>query len=280
MRRNKIKLLSLTVVITISLLLLGATLVVLGIFDEILNWDIFSPKVEAVLSGIFFSSVALSIFGVAMTIVLGIQEIVKAISSLHSDREFNDSFVTKEAHKTTYMLYMSGIMASFIALIGILSLVNNRIQIHRSKVFKRIAAEQTRKLKTKFVRQITQLNSPPRNKVPTTLRDLIRNVNELSFVESMTLYLPDSEDRSVIWRYKSWDVENKKRGFQRLFVAKEQEQAIQEAFQGKPTLLRAINDRTGFKWYYVIKNNQNQTIAVLRINGNKRENFREYKLSN
>ncbi|MGB3514409.1 MAG: hypothetical protein WBA93_35395 [Microcoleaceae cyanobacterium] len=45
---KKVKLLSLTVAITIFLLIIGTTLVVLGIFDEILNWDIFSSQVEAV----------------------------------------------------------------------------------------------------------------------------------------------------------------------------------------------------------------------------------------
>jgi hypothetical protein len=70
--RKRVKLLSLAVAMTVSLLAMGATLVVLGIFDEILNWDLFSYQVEQVLTGIFFASVALSIFGVAIVFVLGV----------------------------------------------------------------------------------------------------------------------------------------------------------------------------------------------------------------
>lgn len=277
---EKVKLLSLTVVITIFLLILGATLVVLGIFDESLNWDIFSSQVEAVLSGIFFASVALSIFGVAMTLVLGIQEIVTAISSLQRSREGENQTVIPEAPKSIYLLYIAGIFAIFSAIIGSLSFVNHRITIHRTKVFKRIAAEQIQNLQNKFVQQISQITASPNKNVPKTLDDLIKNVQKLSFVNSMILYLPDTNDDTVIWSYSSETIYDKKenRKLERLFVAKEYEKAIQAAFQGKPELLKVINDRTKFKWYYVVKNENNQPIAVLRVNGNPYENFREYKL--
>lgn len=275
---KRVKLLSLTVAITIFLLILGATLVVLGIFDEILKWDIFSAQVEAVLSGIFFASVALSIFGVAMTLVLGIQEIATAIGSLQRSRVGENTTVIPEAPKTIYLLYMAGIVAVFSAIIGTLSFVNYRITVHRSKVFKRIAVEQMQNLQNKFAQQISQLTSPPKNNIPRNLDDLIRNVQKLSFVNTMTLYMPDTTDDSVIWSYSSWGNYDQKNGFERLFVVKEYEQAIQGAFQGKPELLKVINDRTGFKWYYIVKNENNQPIAVLRIDGNPNENFREYRL--
>ncbi len=277
--RRRIKLLSLTVATTITLLLIGATLVVLGIFDEILNWDIFSSQVEAVLSGIFFASVALSLFGVAITFVLGIQEIVHAISALQRSRGIEEPQTVPEAPKTTYLLYMTGIVAVFAGLISALSWVNNRITVHRSKVFKRIATEQIQDLQNKFVQQVTQLTPPPPQKnVPTTLDDLIRSVEKLSFVNNMTLYLPDIQDDSAIWNYSSWGSYNKEQGFDRSFVAKEYEKAIQAAFQGKPELLNEINGKTGFTWYYVVKDSKQKPIAVLRIDGNSRENFREYRL--
>lgn len=277
---KKVKLLSLTVVITIFLLILVATLVVLGIFDEILNWDIFSSQVEAVLSGIFLASVALSIFGVAMTLVLGIQEIVTAISSLQQSREGENKTVTAKAPKSIYLLYIVGIFAAFSAIIGTLSFVNYRITVHRTQVFKRIAAEQIQNLQNKFLQQINQLTASSQKNVPKTLNDLIKNVQKLSFVNSMTLYLPDTTDDTVIWSYSSERIFNEKdqRKLERLFVAKEYEKAIQSAFQGKPELLKVINDRTEFQWYYVVKNENNQPIAVLRVNGNPYENFREYKL--
>lgn len=276
--RRRIKLLSFTVATTITLLLLGSTLVVLGIFNEILNWDIFSTRVEALLWGIFWSSVALSVFGVAITFVLGIQEIVSAIGSLKRHPELDPSQAIPEAPKMTYLLYMMGLVSTFSALIGVLSFVNHRITVHRSQVFKEIAKQQIEDLENLWVQQLSPITTPPRNNVPLSLHELLQSMTKLSFVNQMILYLPDQEDEAVIWSYNSWDGYNEKSGFERTFVAKEYEQAIQAAFAGKPELLEVINDRTGFTWYYVVKNPQDQPIAVLRINGNAQENFRDYRL--
>jgi hypothetical protein len=278
--KRRVKLLSLTVAITVFLLMLGSILVVLGIFDELLKWDIFSPKVESVLRGIFWTSLALSTFGVAMTIVLGIQEIVTSISAFGRDRGFIEDNAVPEAKKPTYALYLIGIIGTLAVLISSLSLLNYRVQVHRSKVFKKIASEQLQKLQARFTQQLVQLQAPPKTNIPTNLNDLIQTVQKLSFVSQMTIYLPDSQDNTAIWSYQSFGDYNSKKGFDRLFVAKEYEKAIQEAFQGKPELLKVINDRTGFKWYYEVKNPQNQTIAVLRIDGNPNENFRDYQIEN
>ena len=279
--KRRIKLLSFTVATTITLLLIGATLVVLGIFDDILNWDIFSARVEAVLTGIFFASVALSTFGVAMTFVLGIQEIVHAIGSLQLRSDADSSQVVPDAPKTTYLLYMVGLVSVFSILISSLSWVNHRITVHRSRVFKAIASEQMQNLQNKWVQQVSEITTPPPQKnVPISLHDLIQSVRKLSYVDSINLYLPDLEDDTIIWSYNSrWDYDEKE-GFDRIVIAKEYEQAIQAAFAGMPEILRVINDRTGFTWYYIVKNPQNQPIAVLQIRGNQRENFREYRLDN
>lgn len=53
--------------------------------------------------------------------------------------------------------------------------------------------------------------------------------------------------------------------------------AKEGALQKQPELLQALNGKTSFQWYYLIRGQQNQPLAVLRINGNQRENFREYK---
>ncbi|MGB3558887.1 MAG: hypothetical protein WBA24_10120, partial [Geitlerinemataceae cyanobacterium] len=221
--KQRVKLLSLTVAITVSLLILGAVLVVLGIFDELLRWDIFSPKVESVLSGIFFTSLALSAFGVAMTIVLGIQEIVTSISAFGRDRGLIEPDKIPEAKKQTYALYLIGLIGALAVLIGGLSLLNARVQVHRSKVFKRIASEQLQNLQSQFVQQLSQLQAPPKNNVPQTLDDLVNAVQKLSFVSRMTIYLPDSQDNAAIWNYQSLGIYDPKHGFDRLYVAKEYE---------------------------------------------------------
>ncbi|MDT9184816.1 hypothetical protein [Limnospira sp. PMC 289.06] len=275
--KKRVKRLSFTVAMTVSLLLIGATLAVLGIFDDMLNWDIFSPQVEQLLRAIMAGCIVLSVFGVAITFVLGIQEIVKSIGLLQKSRGLDELETVADAPKTTYMLYMSGVVAVFAVLISALSVANLMITNHRNRVFKRIATEQMQQLSDEFVQQISLLNEPPRADVPNTLDDLIRSVQKLSFVNDITLYLPDQQDDIIIWNYDSMWVDYPQKGFERQIVAKEYEQAIQSAFQGQPELLQALNGTTSFQWYYLIRDQQNQPLAVLRINGNQRENFREYK---
>lgn len=276
--KKRVKRLSFTVAMTVSLLVIAATLAVLGIFDEILNWDIFSPQFEQVLIAVMAGCVVLSIFGVAITFVLGIQEIVKSIGLLQKSRGLEEFETIPEAPKTTYMLYMSGVVAVFAVLISALSAANFMITSHRTRVFKGIATEQMQQLKDEFVKEVSLLNEPPKTNVPKTLDDLLKSVEKLSFVNNITLYLPDREDDIVIWNYNSWQVYNQEQGFDRQIIAKEYEQAIKSALEGKPEPLQALNGQTGFQWYYLIRDQQNKPIAVLRINGNERENFREYKL--
>lgn len=235
---------------------------------------LFKRVVILVLAG----CIVLSVFGVAITFVLGIQEIVKSIGLLNKSRGLEELETVSEAPKTTYMLYMSGVVAVFAVLISVLSVANLMITNHRNRVFKRIATEQMQQLRDEFLQQVSLLNEPPRTDVPDTLDDLIRSVKKLSFVNDITLYLPDQQDDIIIWNYNSMWVDNPKKGFERQIVAKEYEQAIQIAFRGQPELLQALNGKSSFQWYYLIRDQQNQPLAVLRINGNERENFREYKL--
>jgi hypothetical protein len=57
-------------------------LVVLGVFNQQLRWDILSPQAEAMFYGIFFSAVLLSIFSVTIAFVLGLKRIVDAVEAL------------------------------------------------------------------------------------------------------------------------------------------------------------------------------------------------------
>jgi hypothetical protein len=57
-------------------------LVILGVFNQQLRWDVLSPQAEAMFYGIFFSAVLLSIFGVAIAFVLGLKRIVDAVEAL------------------------------------------------------------------------------------------------------------------------------------------------------------------------------------------------------
>jgi hypothetical protein len=69
--RSHLRLLSLVASATVGLLAIGAFLVVLGIFGDLLDWDIFSPATERFLYGIFGSCIAVGGFGAAISVVLG-----------------------------------------------------------------------------------------------------------------------------------------------------------------------------------------------------------------
>jgi hypothetical protein len=71
--KSHMKLLSLVVRASVILLAGSAVLVVLGMFNAFLDWDIFSPEVERILYGIFGSCLALAGIGAATCVVIGIQ---------------------------------------------------------------------------------------------------------------------------------------------------------------------------------------------------------------
>lgn len=278
---SKIKVLSLTVWITLSLLIIGATLVVLGIFNTALQWDIFSDQVEAVLYGIFFSCVSLSVFGVAMTFVLGIKKIVEAVESLERDRNLDNldsSAIVPEARRITYVQYMLGIVTAMSALIGALALLDYQVQVHRNQVFKRIASQQIESFRNKLVQEVNILPKPPVSKLSKSLPDLIDSLNGLSFVENLHLYLLDPQDDSIMWRYQRYQKNDQGEPiFKRFYVAKDYEKAIKQALKNDAKLINQLNKERNFQWYYPIKDARGSSIAVVRIDGNRRENFRDYK---
>lgn len=276
--KERIKLLSLVVGNTVTLLAIAALLIVVGIFNESLDWDIFGPKAEAVLYGLFGSCIALSVVGVAMTIVLGVQEIAKSFRALEHDRLPADRQPLPEAARAKYAEFTIYAAVCVAALIGMLAVVNHRIQIHRAGVCKKIAAEQLDHFAPKIALLLAPLASPPQDNVPRDLHDLINTLNSLSFISSATLYIPDPKDRSAMWGYTAWRAYNKKDGFAKFYIAKEFEKAMRMALDGDEAELEKINRKTGFDYYHVIRSDESTPIGVIRLIGNSSENFREYSL--
>ncbi len=273
-----IKPLSFTVGITITLLVLAGLLIVVGIFNESLNWDIFGPKIEAFLYGIFGSSIALSCIGVAMTIVLGIQEIVKSFKAIENQHSTNRETVIEEAPRSTYFKYTLFLVILLALTVISLSLVDATVQQHRSNVFRRLISEQMTHFQPKLSNILALINNPPRDNVPQSLHDMITTLDNLSFVNTTTLYLPDPNDNSAMWRYSSNRDYTKEEGFSRFFVAKDFEVAMIKGLSGDESKLNEINKVHQFTWYYIVKNEKGKPIAAIKINGNSNENFREYLL--
>lgn len=274
---QRIRQLVLSVRATVTLLLTAAALIVVGIFNATLKWDLFGPKVEAVLYGVFFSSIALAVIGVALTLVLGIRDVVYSFQAIErSNSGLRDE--QPEASRTTYTKYLLWCLLVLMGTIGVFASANYMVQGHRVRVFKRIAAEQMKQFNNQFVQFVSPLPSPPHNNVPPDLHDLIKSLDNLSYIEKTTLYVPDPQDASAMWGYTALREYKKEDGFAKFFVAKDFEKAMAEAVHGSEGHLKEFNERRDFIWYFIVKDQTGRAIAVIRLDGNSRENFRDYVL--
>ncbi len=275
--KPRIRLLTLTVWTTTILLVSAGLLVVLGIFNGALNWDLFGPKLEAILYGVFGSCIALALIGLGLTLVLGTQEIVGSFGVIR--RHFEPGAdAAPEATRGVYGKLMLYIVLAFAVLVVALASLNHVVQGQRSKVFRKLAAEQMDHFASKLAAQVAKLKEPPRDHVPYDIYDLIHTLDSLSFVQKATLYLPDPADDTALWGYTAWREYRNEDGFARFFIAKDFEKAMKEALRGRSGDLDRLNGRTGFNWYQLINDDKGRPLGVLRIDGNPRESFREYFL--
>ncbi|MES1241857.1 MAG: hypothetical protein ABUT39_09585 [Acidobacteriota bacterium] len=276
--RSQIKLLSLTVRATVVLLTVGAFLVVLGIFDDFLGWDIFSPEVERMLYGLFASSVALGGFGAAICVVLGIQEVVRAFRKL-VERSEPEAARTVEAPRRIYIVALAAVLVLLIVTVSSLAAVNRRVEARRLKVFKLIARDQMAQLGPHLAAEVARIPVPCETCGTPGLEEFFRTLKGLSFSSSATLYLADPADETVLWRYPSTDCHgcDDKPGFERFFIARDDDRAVNLALRGDTAWIEQKNNGPGFIWHQVIRDGQGKNRAVLQIWGNENESFRDYE---
>lgn len=277
--KQNVRLLPFTARASVALLTFAGILIVVSIFNEYVDWDIFGPNLEAILYGVFGSCIALASVGVAMTFVLGVQEITRVFQAIQHQKAAIKSAQIPEATRGRYILCLFSLILFFTILIVSLTGINKGVQKHRSGVFKRLVATQMEQFQPKLCQLIEPFSTPPRQKVSFDLYDLTKTLNNLSYINKITLYLPDPKDSSTIWTYNACRGEyRKKDGFTRYFVAKDYEKAIAKGMAGNGIELMKLNEKTGFIWYHLLRNKKGKAIGVLRINGNSRDNFREYML--
>jgi hypothetical protein len=277
--RSQIKLLSLTVRATVVLLTIGAFLVVLGIFDGYLGWDIFSPETEKVLYGLFGSCVAVGAFGAAISFVLGIQEVVRAFRKLVERSE--PSAVTGEATRRTYTVALAAVLVLLVITVSTFAAVNRGVEARRLEVFKLIAQDQMAQLGPHLSAEVASIPAPCETCATPGLRQFFRTLDGLSFARSATLYLADPADETVLWRYpgpgcSTCGTDDGPR-FERFFIARDDDRAIKLALQGDTAWIDQKNGGPGFIWHQVIRDGQGKNRAVLQIWGNEDESFRDYQ---
>lgn len=274
--KSKVRLLSLVVSFTLILLTIGAILVVLGIFNGALNWDIFGPKLEAVLYGVFGSCMALAGFGVAMAVIISMQESVRDFKRFVHARTNQEE--VPDAPKRVYATRMLGVVAVMTLLVALCALINHVVLSQRCKVFKRLAAEQAENFQSKIVGLVGAFIEPPQSNVSRDLYDVVKALDSLDFINRTTLYIPDPAETLAMWGYTAWRDYTNADGFARFYVAKDFEKAMRKAVDGSSSDLDQINGRNEFVWYKVIFGEDGKAKAVVRIDGNSRQSFREYQL--
>jgi hypothetical protein len=254
---------------TAALLGLGATLVIVGTFDSQLGWDIFSPALEKVLYGVFFSSLALAAVGIALCFVLGIHELTALLraSLLGADPPV-------QRPMRHYALLAAASAAILACVIGALEVADRRIQVHRREEFKRLAREQLERFVPKLV---PELPADPGAPVPSArLALLVDTLDNLDFIADATLYLADAQDPEVLWRYSpnTWYV-NEKPAFQRIFVTRSEERAVGRALSGDPQGVTEENEQPAFRWLAPV-GDPARPKAVLLVTADENENFRDF----
>jgi hypothetical protein len=274
--KSKVRLLSLVVSFTLILLTIGAVLVVLGIFNEALNWDIFGPKLEAFLYGVFGSCMALAGFGVAMAAIIAMQESVRDFKKFVQSRTNQEE--TPDAPRRIYAARMLGVVTVMAVLVSLCALIDHIVLSQRCKVFKRLAAEQVGNFQPRIVGLVGAFPAPPQNNVPRDLYDVVKTLDNLDFINRTTLYIPDPTEPTAMWGYTAWRDYTNADGFARFFIAKDFEKAMRRAVDGSTADLDQLNARNEFVWYKLLAGEDGKAKAVVRLDGNSHQSFREYRL--
>jgi len=275
--KSKVRLLNLIVSFTLILLTIGAMLVVLGIFNQALKWDIFGPKLEALLYGVFGSCMALAGFGVVMTGIVAVQESVKDFKKFVQSRT-NQEEILDAPHRAYAARMLTAVLVMGV-FVGVCALTNHVVLTKRCSVFKKLGSEQVANFEKKIMASVETFTTPPQNNVPRDLYDVIKTLDRLDFVSRTTLYVPDRIEPAAMWGFTSWrESYSNADGFARFYVAKDFEKAMRKALDGNQADLQKINERSEFIWYKLLKGSDNQPKAVVRIDGDSRQSFREYRL--
>jgi hypothetical protein len=265
---------------TLILLACGAVLVVLGIFNTYLKWDIFSPQVEKLLWGIFSSCLALAAFGVAASVVLGIQEVVTALRRMIEAAAPSRAEPEKEAPRRSYAVALGALLLLLAGMVIFFNVVNHQVAAHRLSVFKRVVRGQMTQLRPHLEGEAAKIQRLCDTCAPSTLAELIRTLDGLSFCQGASLYMADPADPSVLWTYPARGTlfrSEQEASFERFFIADDIDRAIRHALSGDTAWIDQMNAAPSFEWYQPIRDSQGKVRAVLRILGNPTESYRNYK---
>jgi hypothetical protein len=252
---------------------------VLGIFDEHLGWDLFSPEFEKVLYGLFFTCLALGGFGAAISIVLGVQEVVKSLRRMIEAASPSAAEPAREVSRRGYVAVLAALLILLATTVGAFNSANRRVEDKRLATFKLIVRDQMRQLGPHLEDEVAKIPAPCADCGTTTLWELHRTLKELSFCDFSILFMADPTNEMVLWRYPADETreEGKPPGFERLFIASDLDRAIKQALSGDTAWIDQMNADLAFTWQQVIRDRQGKVRAVLKIYGDPSESYRDYQ---
>ncbi|NEO85401.1 MAG: hypothetical protein F6J87_14300 [Spirulina sp. SIO3F2] len=257
---------------TAVLLTISAVLLIVGLFDELLGWDIFSQQLENLLYGVFFSCLVLAGSGIALSFVLGILEIVEIMRASHEGRSLPPA--------PQFGYYAKRGFAGATALIGLLlllSFVNAGVQQHRQAVFRQLAEQQTQRFSAKIARALPRDLTAPT--VEPELEQVMETVVRSELFWSTVLYLPDPSDADALWYYEGQTYPEPNADeplkFERLFISNRRETVVSATLKGEAQELPTFIQAKKFVWLEPIQRGD-EAKAVLFLRGNQGADFRNY----
>jgi hypothetical protein len=90
--------------------------------------------------------------------------------------------------------------------------------------------------------------------------------------------LPDLHDEHALWRYTAVRDDDDEDRLEHVYVAKDEERAVVRALAGDPAPLEQLDARTPFVAHAVVCDDEGAPLAVVRLEADRREDFREYSL--
>ena len=253
--------------LTALLLGIGSALVVVGTFDAVLGWDIFSPELESALYGVFFSCLALTAAGIALSFVLGVQEIAELLRASQAGQ----SLPPPRSMRRYIGFAVLGVLGLTL-LVVTLDRLDCRVQTQRDLFFERLATERIQSRTAKLLSQLPV--GVERPKPNAELDQLMTAINAPGWVERATVFLPDPNDPERLWEYEAYWAKSPETRFDRMFPSKKHEHAIQNAFAGDPGALRKFNESSLFSFLYPLKAD-GSLVAIVWIKANQKESLRE-----
>ncbi len=266
---------------TVALVGAGALLIVVWVFDQALGWDIFHGSVEQLLYGVLGSALALGACGAAIGFLLSFLEIAHGIGRLNQTLAGGSSASQEYPAGSSARRFftLAGTAAAVvIGLLASLAWVNQRVQGHRGKVFERIAAEQMTLVEPKVRDALIAFGHPTPQAPPRKLVETLRALRRSAFCQGVTVLLSDPEDPTLLWRYQPASrFDSKATCFESFVVARRSDHAVREALADRPAGIESLNGGPGFVFYHLVRDATGRPLAVVRVDGNARESFRDYE---